>query len=117
MCDLSDPRSDMRGIIPCITAFHLAEEAGMFCEAFSDAVESSGIDTGGWNFVHQSDEPYEIYFEWWFGDVRLGAVLQADRDGSAWFVNTPSRRRRGRFNGDHVTAASEMVRIIRGGDL
>ena len=87
-----NPSEDMRGCILDTRTYGLAEQAGMFC----DALESLEADFSGSEFVFDADEPYEVFFEWRFGDVVAGLSFMADRDNSGWFVNTLGGQRRTR---------------------
>ena len=84
---MTDPSEQMRGCILDMKTYNLAEQAGMFCDGVSEHLAGMDIDFSDSEFVFDSDEPYEVYFEWYFGDVRAGICFRADRDESDWFVN------------------------------
>ena len=89
-----EPCEDMRGCILDTETYNLAEQAGMFCDGLEPF--QSMADFSGTEFIFDADEPYEIYFEWRFGDVSAGLSFMADRDNSVWFVSSIQGRKRSR---------------------
>lgn len=89
---VTDPTGQMRHHILEMKTYNLAEQAGMFCDAMNDVLQGEPFPENDFTFA--SDEPYEVYFEWYFGDVKAGLTFTADRDDSEWFVNSEDGRRR-----------------------
>ena len=107
----TDPTEQMRYHILEMDTYNLAEQAGMFCDAMNDILSSSGRMFPGSEFTFAYDEPYEVYFEWFFGDVKAGLTFTADRDDSEWFVNSgENMRRRMRMRiGDDTPCSTERL--------
>lgn len=112
----TDPTEQMRYHILEMGTYNLAEQAGIFCDALGDAEGLSDIDFSTAEFVFDSDEPYEVYFEWFFGDVKAGLSFHADSDDSEWFVNSERvgkrSRNRGRIGEDRGISSREFVSVL-----
>ncbi len=114
----TDPTEQMRYHILETKTYNLAEQAGIFCDALGESMEACPVDFSGAEFIFDSDEPYSIYFEWFFGDVKAGLSFLADRDESSWFVNLlrdgDHRRIRNRIDGEYGKASLGFLRSIEG---
>lgn len=99
---------EMRELIIGLDTFNLAEQAGIVCDTLDDIVVPD-VDLSVAQFIFEADEPYEVYFEWRFGDVCAGFSFLADRDESSWFVNDRRRRLRRPISGRYIECASEFI--------
>ena len=122
-----EPWDQMRPCILDMRTYGLAEQAGMFCDGLENAHRGNPVDFSGSEFTFDSDEPYEVYFEWYFGDILAGVSFHGDRDDSEWFVNRTDGNRRFRFRqpvGDDTWGSakpfleqlSEALDAARGGE-
>ena len=115
---MTDPTDQMRGCILDTKTYNLAEQAGMFCDGLSEALNERPMDFSGAEFTFDADEPYEIYFEWYFGDVKAGLSFMADRDESEWFVHRTDGKKMFRYRrsmkGDIWGSAAPFLEELSG---
>ena len=106
------PSDQMRGYIPDIKTYGLAEQSGMFCEALRDCLSDPAL-FDGMQFDYSIDEPYEVVYLWDLDDIRAKLTFMGDPDNSTWSVTSRKKRSRGAIGQDRHQSCKLFLDAIR----